>query len=250
MTNDVPVIAIDGPAASGKGTIAIALAEDLGWHRLDSGLLYRTVAYVIDQWNLDYSDPETIQDHIRNFLSFSVGENPPNADSHKQIEFPKVSVHVQIQRLTGSKVWYNAQEITPVLRSEHISRLSSYAARIPTLRNELIPIQRELRQPPGLVAEGRDMGTVLFPTADLKIFLTADVAVRAQRRFDQYAKDRKQTYEEILEDLRERDRQDMHRGIAPLKKAEDAIEIDCTYLSVKCVVEKVLQAVPAALKVA
>ena len=243
MTLEVPVVAIDGPAASGKGTICRALAEELHWHRLDSGVLYRIVAFLSERWGLDPSDPTAISHALRTRLQFSVDESLAEQDLDIHAQRDLARIHVHTQQSSEPSVTYNDAEITPLLRTQQTSTRASQVAPHEEIRKNLIPLQRRFRRKPGLIADGRDMGTVVFPDAELKIFLWADPMVRAQRRLIQYESHRTSSLEEIAADLKRRDEQDMNRDVAPLTPALDAHEIDSTSLTIEEVVFEVLQLV-------
>ena len=199
-----PVVAIDGPSASGKGTIASRVAEVLGYHYLESGALYRLVA-----------------------LS---GGDPVKAAKDLDVSF------------RSGIIYLKEQDVTDKLRSEAVGVRASEIAPDPAVRAALIERQRAFRQPPGLVADGRDMGTVVFPDAVLKVFLTAGVAVRAQRRYKQLIdKGNSANLAALSRDLEERDQRDAAREVAPLKPAADAASLDSSDLTVDQVVDRVLK---------
>jgi len=208
-----PVIAIDGPSASGKGTVAARVASSLGFHFLDSGALYRLVALAA----LDGAA--------------SLDDEPALA---------RVATHMEVAFGEGS-VRLGGREVGEALRAEDVGVAASNVAARPAVRQALLVRQRAFRRPPGLVADGRDMGSIVFPDAPLKVFLTADVAARAQRRYKQlkekgmYAK-----IEDVVEELRRRDERDTTRPVAPLKHYPDAIFLDTTALTADQAVEKIL----------
>jgi len=200
----VPVIAIDGPTASGKGTVAAKVAAALGFHYLESGALYRLVAL--------------------NGL-----ENPVEAARNMKVEF------------SIGKILLNNKDVTEALRNEKVGRDASVIAGVAAVRETLLERQRAFRKPPGLVADGRDMGTVVFPDAVLKVFLTASVAVRAQRRYKQLIdKGNSVNLAALSSALEERDKRDAARAVAPLKPAADAVSLDSSDLTVDEVVDQVL----------
>jgi cytidylate kinase len=200
----VPVIAIDGPSASGKGTIASRAAEILGFHYLESGALYRLVA-------------------------LSPGD-------------PAVAAKTLAASFRGGRVYLKEQDVTEDLRSEAVGVRASEIAPNPAVRAALLERQRAFRQAPGLVADGRDMGTVVFPDAVLKVFLTASTATRAQRRYKQLIdKGNSANLAALSRDLEERDQRDAAREVAPLKPASNAVLVDSSDLSVDQVVDRVLQ---------
>ncbi|HSI43507.1 MAG TPA: (d)CMP kinase [Methylotenera sp.] len=205
MFNSVPVIAIDGPSASGKGTIAQLVAEKLGFHYLDSGALYRIVALAAHRKNISWSDAVRVAECAKTLV----------------IQFK------------NNQVFLNGEDISNEIRTEGMGKGASQVAVHAPLRTALMNLQHSFRQLPGLVADGRDMGTVVFPDAQLKIFLTASTDIRAKRRYDQLvAKNQPADYEEILQDLQERDARDKSRASAPLIKAEDAIVLDADNLTI------------------
>jgi cytidylate kinase len=200
-----PVIAIDGPSASGKGTVASRVAAQLGFHYLESGALYRLVA-------------------------LSGGDQPERTAAGMDVEF------------RDQKVFLNKQDVTDSLRSEVIGARASEIAGLAAVRSALLERQRAFRQPPGLVADGRDMGTVVFPDAALKVFLTASAAARAQRRYKQLIdKGNHANLAALSRDLEERDQRDAARKVAPLKPAADAASVDSSDLTVDEVVDRVLK---------
>lgn len=210
----IPVIAIDGPSASGKGTIAAAVAERLGFHYLDSGALYRIVGLV-------------------------AGERGLNLDS--DLEVSRISLNLNI-KFNGDQVWVDGREVSGLIRGEVAGAAASRVAALPGVRAALMTLQRNFRQSPGLVADGRDMGSVVFPDAGLKIYLTATPEERAQRRYKQLiTKGVDASMAALLQDIRDRDHRDSNRATAPLLKCADATEIDTTAIPVEAVVAKVLQ---------
>ena len=210
----MPVIAIDGPSASGKGTVAAEAARALGFHYLDSGALYRLATLAALQAGTPLDDGAA--------LAAVAGA--------MQVEFRDGAT-----RLAGA-------DVTEALRTEEVSAATSRVAAQPAVRSALLARQRAFRRFPGLVAEGRDMGSVVFPDAPLKVFLTADVATRAARRHKQlmekgmYAK-----IEDVVEELRQRDERDSSRAVAPLRHYPDALFLDTTGLDVPGAVRQVLQ---------
>jgi cytidylate kinase len=208
-----PVIAVDGPAASGKGTIAAAVAHALGFHYLDSGSLYRLVALQA----------------VRTGTGFDEGEALASFAAHLDAAF-----------LAG-KILLEGEDVTADIRSEPVSAGASEVAVHAAVRAALIGRQRAFRRPPGLVADGRDMGTVVFPDAPLKVFLTATAEERARRRYKQLiAKGISVTMDSLLRDIRERDARDAGRAAAPLRPADDAVLLDTTELTIDEVVARVL----------
>ena len=213
MKNSVPVITIDGPTASGKGTVAHRVAQALGWGVLDSGALYRLTALSVLQRGGDPADPQAVA-HIAGSL--------------------EVVFHAQGILLEG-------REVSELIRQEEVGNLASRLAPNPALRAALLERQRAFRRPPGLVADGRDMGTIVFQDADLKIFLVADVRARAQRRCKQLIeKGISANLEDLLADMRERDARDIERAVAPLLPAQDAHVVDSSTLTIEQTVQSIL----------
>jgi CMP/dCMP kinase len=214
--SNAPVIAIDGPSGSGKGTIAEKVAERLGFVLLDSGALYRLLGIASHKQGIDLSNHQQLADMAR-------------------------SLDIEFGTLGPGSVVLNGEDVSLAIRSDLGSDLASQVGAIPAAREALFERQLQFRQAPGLVADGRDMGTVVFPDADLKIFLTASVSERAQRRYKQLiGKGIDATLPDLLRDLKERDRRDTERPISPLKPAEDALILDSTELTIDQVVEQVL----------
>ena len=243
MVKKAPVIAIDGPAASGKGTLARSLAKLLDWHQLDSGLLYRIVAILSKRWKLSTDDAETLARRLQTDVNLTVDQEKSLANDTSTFLTTSIEINVQTQKNADPTISLDGADITETLRTQEISTLASQVARHPQVRQNLIGFQRTFRRQPGLIADGRDMGTVVFPDAELKIFLTADVLVRARRRFRQYVDYRDVLLSEVVEELKNRDTQDMARDIAPLKPAEDAVSIDNTETSIDALVEQVMEIV-------
>jgi len=209
-----PVIAIDGPSASGKGTIAAEVAAALGFHYLDSGSLYRLVALV------------ALQNHV-----------PLDAEA----ELERVAAGLDIE-FRAKDVILSGKTVTSDIRTEACSIAASRVAAIPGVRRALLARQRAFRRAPGLVADGRDMGTVVFPDAELKIFLTASAEARAERRYKQLIENGiDANISSILQDIAERDARDQGRSTAPLQVAEDALVVDSTHLGIAQVVARVLE---------
>ncbi|MCX4028789.1 (d)CMP kinase [Endozoicomonas sp. SM1973] len=220
----VPVITIDGPSGSGKGTVASLLANQLGWHLLDSGSLYRLTALAAQIHGVDLAD----EDNLKVLAA------------HLDVQF------VAATETESAKIILEGERVERAIRAEDISLLASQVAALTQVRQALLERQRAFAEAPGLVADGRDMGTVVFPKAPLKIYLTASAEVRAERRFRQLKESGfSANIDQILEDICARDERDMKRATAPLKPAEDAIIIDTSRLTITEVVTKVMAEVEA-----
>ena len=214
MSINIPVIAIDGPSASGKGTVAQLVAAQLGFHYLDSGALYRIVALATQQQNISWNDAAAI------------------TACAKTLEI----------KFNNDQVLLNNEDVSDQIRTEAIGKGASQVAVHAPLRTALINLQHSFRKTPGLVGDGRDMGTVIFADASLKIFLTATAETRAQRRYLQLlGKNQPANFDEILLDLKERDARDKGRASAPLIMAEDAILLETDNLTISAAVDVILQ---------
>jgi CMP/dCMP kinase len=215
MAGAISVIAIDGPTASGKGAIAHRVADALGWHYLDSGALYRITAYIALKRSIILDD-----------------------------EYALAMLASQLNpRFSGDTIYLEEQDLSLAIRAEEVGATASKIAIFPAVRAALFDLQRSFLRPPGLVADGRDMGTVVFAEAAVKIFLTASAEIRAQRRYKQLIeKGFSANLPALLADLRQRDERDAHRATAPLKPAEDAILVDSSALTIEEVVNTVLWA--------
>ena len=212
--NDIPVIAIDGPSASGKGTVAQRVAEKLEFHYLDSGALYRLVALAAMRSGIDLADEAALAEVAR----------------HLDVVF------------AGARIQLGGEDVADAIRAEACSNGASRIAAYPQVRTALLQRQRIFRQFPGLVADGRDMGSVVFPDAILKIFLTASAETRAQRRHKQLMeKGIDANISTLLQDIRERDARDSNRSVAPLRQGADASLLDTTSLNITQAVAEVLR---------
>ena len=208
-----PVIAIDGPSASGKGTVAQGVANALGFHYLNSGALYRTVATAALEAGADLDDESILSDITLNLRA----------------EF------------NGDTVTLGGRDVTNIIVGEAVSVAASRIAALPRVRETLLARQRAFRRPPGLVADGRDMGSVVFPDAVLKIYLTASLEERAARRYKQLMeKGMDATMAALLQDIRERDQRDTMRATAPLQKSANAVLIDTTHMTAADTIAQVL----------
>lgn len=222
MSIQAPVIAIDGPSGSGKGTIASLLAKQLGWSLLDSGALYRLLAFAAQNHGVDLTNEEALK-----LLA-----------AHLDVQFV-AAANGQPQRII-----LEGEEVTDAIRNEQIGAGASQVAALGAVRDALLQRQRAFQEMPGLVADGRDMGTVVFPDAPLKIFLTASAEERARRRYLQLkAKGDDVNLASLLDEIRLRDERDTQRTVAPLKPAADAIQLDSTELSIEQVLERILSEV-------
>lgn len=213
MNNPIPVITLDGPAGSGKGTIAALLAEHLGWHLLDSGAIYRVAALVALQQQVALDDEPGLAALLE-------------------------TLDIRFER---GLAFCNGEAVTAAIRTPACSDATSRISALPAVRRGLLELQRSFCRPPGLVADGRDMGTVVFPDAGLKVFLTASAEVRAQRRLKQLSgQGISANLSSLVQDMRARDERDTNRAIAPLRPAVDAVIIDSDALSPEQVLELIL----------
>ena len=216
-TIHIPVITIDGPSGAGKGTIAQKLASKLGFHILDSGSLYRLTALASLKSGVDIEDESKLANIALNLpVTFKPTEK-------------------------GLEILLNGEDVSEAIREEEIGMRASKVAAIPSVRDALLQRQRDFLEVPGLVADGRDMGTTVFPNAQLKVFMTASAEERAQRRVKQLKeKGINANIAALVADLKARDEQDANRAVSPLKPAEDAILLDTTEMGIQEVTEKLL----------
>ncbi len=217
---EIPILAIDGPSGSGKGTVAARVADALGWHILDSGALYRLVGLAALKSGVNLNDHAAVAEIAR---------------------------HLPV-RFESGKVFLGDEDVSLEIRTETAGNNASKVAAIPEVRAALLEWQRSYARPPGLVADGRDMGTVVFPQAAVKIFLDASAEERARRRYKQLKdKGMDVNLPGLIAEIEERDRRDRNRKVAPLVPADDALVIDSTSMNIDEVVDLVLQAVRKAL---
>jgi cytidylate kinase len=214
-----PVITIDGPSGSGKGTIAGLLAKRLDWNLLDSGALYRLLAFAAGNHGVDLSNEASLK---------------------------VLAAHLDVQFIAAAdgkpqRIILEGDDVSQAIRNEDVAAGASQVAALPAVREALLQRQRAFQEAPGLVADGRDMGTVVFPDSPLKIFLTASAEERARRRYLQLkAKGDDVSLSSLLDEIRARDERDTQRAVAPLKPAADAIQLDSTELSIDQVLERIM----------
>ncbi len=217
--SDAPVITFDGPSATGKGTIAGRVAAMLEYHLLDSGALYRVLALASHRDNID----------------------PDNGAG-----IASLAPELPVEFNAGGGIRLRGEDVSTAIRTARVDELASRIAALPEVRKALLPWQRDFRRQPGLVAEGRDMGAVVFADAEVKFYLTASADVRAERRHKQLIdKGLGARLPDLLRDLRSRDRRDEQRSISPLRPATGAVEIDTSQMSIDQVVDQVMQLIAA-----
>mgnify|MGYP004517734379 CR=1 FL=1 len=203
-------IAIDGPAGAGKSTIARRLAAELGYCYVDTGAIYRTVAYFLDLWGVSPKDTDGVNRYL-----------------------DELTLGIEYDEQGKQHMIMNGMDVTEDIRTPEISKLASQVSARPAVREMLLEMQRDLARRHNVIMDGRDIGTVVLPRADVKIFLTASAQVRAERRFrEMEQKGEKTTLAQVLKQIQERDYQDSHRDIAPLKQAKDAVLVDTSELDI------------------
>jgi len=218
VNSQAPVITIDGPSGSGKGTIAGILARELSWKLLDSGALYRLLAFNASNHGVDLTNEELLK---------------------------ALAAHLDVQFIAAEpgklqQIILEGEDVSNVIRTETVGAGASRVASLPAVREALLQRQRAFREAPGLIADGRDMGTVVFPDAPLKVFLTASAEERARRRYLQLkGKGEDVSLSSLLDEIRARDERDTQRSVAPLKPAADAIQLDSTELSIEQVLQRI-----------
>ncbi|SFQ74850.1 cytidylate kinase [Halopseudomonas formosensis] len=216
--HSTPVITVDGPGGSGKGTLSGMLAARLGWHLLDSGALYRLLAFAAQKRGTDLAD---------------------------ELALVELAANLDVQFIADAeggeqRIMLEGDDVSRTIRTETVGAGASRVAALPAVRQALLARQQAFREAPGLVADGRDMGTVVFPDAQLKIFLTASPEIRAERRYRQLLeKGETASLAGLLDEINARDERDMNRSIAPLRPAEDAVLIDSSHMSIENVLETV-----------
>ena len=204
-------IAIDGPAGAGKSTIAKRLAKELGYHYVDTGAIYRTVAYFLDLWGVSPKDIDGVSRYIDELTI--------------QIEYDEDGLQHMIM---------NGMDVTGEIRTQDISQKASLVSAHAIVRDMLLDMQRDVAKQYNVIMDGRDIGSVVLPRADVKIFLTASAEIRAQRRTDELiAKGQKANFQQILKEIQQRDYQDTHREVAPLKMCRDSVKLDTSDLDIE-----------------
>ena len=204
-------IAIDGPAGAGKSTIAKALAKELGYHYVDTGAIYRTVAYFLDLLGVSPKDADGVERYI-----------------------DELTIKIEYDEEGKQHMLMNGMDVTDEIRTQDISQKASLVSAHPVVREVLLDMQRDVAKQHNVIMDGRDIGTVVLPKATVKIFLTASAEVRARRRTDELlAKGQKTSFEQTLKDIKQRDYQDTTRPVAPLKQAKDAVLVDTSDMDIE-----------------
>jgi len=207
-------IAIDGPAGAGKSTMARVLAKELGYRYVDTGAIYRTVAYFLDLLGISPKDSDGVERYI-----------------------DELTIQIQYDETGKQHMIMNGMDVSDDIRTQDISQKASLVSAHPLVREVLLDMQRQVARENNVIMDGRDIGTVVLPKADVKIFLTASAEVRAKRRYDELiAKGQKAQLSQILKEIEQRDYQDTHRPIAPLKQAKDAVKLDTSELTIEQVI--------------
>ncbi len=210
-------VAIDGPAGAGKSTIARRLAAELGYRYVDTGAIYRTVAYFMDLWGVSPKDVDSVNRYI-----------------------DELNVAIEYDEDGLQHMLMNGMDVTVDIRTEDISQKASLISAHPCVREMLLDMQRDIAAQHNVIMDGRDIGTVVLPKATVKIFLTASAEVRAKRRYDELLeKGQKASYDTVLKEIQQRDYQDTHREIAPLKMARDSVKVDTSDMNIDEVVEAI-----------
>ena len=210
-------IAIDGPAGAGKSTVAKRLAKELGYRYVDTGAIYRTVAYFMDLWGVSPKDVDGVERYI-----------------------DELTINIEYDEDGLQHMIMNGMDVTGDIRTQDISQKASLVSAHACVREMLLDMQRDVAKAHNVIMDGRDIGTVVLPKANVKIFLTATAEVRAQRRHDEFiAKGMKSNYQQVLKDIQQRDYQDTHREIAPLKLARESIKVDTSEMDIPQVVETI-----------
>lgn len=211
-------IAIDGPAGAGKSTIARRVAAQLGYYYVDTGAIYRTVAYFMDLWGVSPKDVDGVERYI-----------------------DELTIEIRYDEAGAQHMIMNGMDVSEDIRTSEISKKASLISAHAVVREVLLDMQRDVARQHNVVMDGRDIGTVVLPDAQVKIFLTASPEVRAQRRTEEMiAKGQKAKYDQVLKEIQERDYQDTHRAIAPLKMCQDSVKVDTSEMDIDQVVQAIL----------
>ena len=214
-------VAIDGPAGAGKSTVAKALAKELGYHYVDTGAIYRTVAYFFDLWGVSPKDVDNITRYI-----------------------DELTIGIEYDETGKQHMIMNGMDVTDDIRTQDISQKASLVSAHAIVRDMLLDMQRDVAKKHNVIMDGRDIGTVVLPRATVKIFLTASPEIRAERRMKELiAKGQKAEFNRVLQEIQQRDYQDSHRAVAPLKQAKDAVLVDTSNLDIEGVVAAIREIV-------